>query len=134
MVNSYELVLPEKKDELIEFLCSDLFPIGEKTAKKIVDKFKEETLDIIYDKAAPQLEMSNASSITSGSNITLSGKVWDSYGLKESESVEIVVKNESGTQVTTYKPSVTEAITKVNIKTIFGDSRFSFCIMFVHLV
>lgn len=49
MVSSYELVLPEKKDELIEFLCSDLFPIGEKTAKKIVDKFKEETLDIILN-------------------------------------------------------------------------------------
>ena len=49
MVNSYELVFPEKKDELIEFLCSDLFPIGEKTAKKIVDKFKEDTLDVILN-------------------------------------------------------------------------------------
>ena len=46
-VISYELLLPTKEEELIEFLSSDLFPIGEKTATKIVDKFKDETLDII---------------------------------------------------------------------------------------
>lgn len=46
-VTSYELLLPTKEEELIEFLSSDLFPIGEKTATKIVDEFKEKTLDII---------------------------------------------------------------------------------------
>ena len=46
-VNSYEILLPTKEEELIEFLSSDIFPIGEKTATKIVDQFKEETLDII---------------------------------------------------------------------------------------
>ena len=46
-VNSYELLLPSKEEELIEFLSSDLFPIGEKTATKIVDVFKEDTLDVI---------------------------------------------------------------------------------------
>lgn len=46
-VTAYELLLPTKEEELIEFLSSDLFPIGEKTATKIVDKFKEDTLDII---------------------------------------------------------------------------------------
>lgn len=46
-VTSYELLLPTKEEELVEFLSSDLFPIGEKTAKKIVDEFKEDTLDII---------------------------------------------------------------------------------------
>ena len=48
-VNSYELLLPTKEEELIEFLSSDIFPIGEKTAEKIVDTFKEETLEIILD-------------------------------------------------------------------------------------
>lgn len=46
-VASYELLLPTKEEELIEFLSSDLFPIGEKTAEKIVNEFKEDTLDII---------------------------------------------------------------------------------------
>lgn len=46
-VNTYELLLPTKEEELIEFLSSDLFPIGEKTATKIVSEFKEDTLDII---------------------------------------------------------------------------------------
>ena len=48
-VETYENLLPEKKDELVEFLSSDLFPIGEKTAQKIVDKFKEKTLEVIMD-------------------------------------------------------------------------------------
>lgn len=48
-VNSYELLLPTKEEELIEFLSSDIFPIGEKTATKIVEVFKEETLTIILD-------------------------------------------------------------------------------------
>ena len=46
-VTSYELLLPTKEEELIEFLSSDLFPIGDKTASKIVEQFKEDTLDII---------------------------------------------------------------------------------------
>lgn len=45
--NNYELYLPTKEEELVEFLSSDFFPIGEKTAAKIVAKFKEKTLDII---------------------------------------------------------------------------------------
>ena len=46
-VSSYELLLPTKKDELIEFFSSDLFPIGEKMATKIVDLLGEKTIDII---------------------------------------------------------------------------------------
>lgn len=46
---SYELLLPTKEEELIEFLSSDLFPIGEATATKIVTRFKEGTLDIILN-------------------------------------------------------------------------------------
>lgn len=48
-VDSFEIILPEKKDELIDFLSSDLFPIGEKTAKKIVGAFGEDTIDVILN-------------------------------------------------------------------------------------
>ena len=48
-VDSFEIVLPEKKDELVDFLSSDLFPIGEKTAKKIVGSFGEDTIDVILN-------------------------------------------------------------------------------------
>ena len=48
-VTNYENLLPEKKDELIEFLSSDLFPIGIKTSEKIVEKFKEKTIEVILD-------------------------------------------------------------------------------------
>lgn len=48
-VTSFEIVLPTKKEELVTFLSSDLFPIGEKTAAKIVDLYKEETINKILE-------------------------------------------------------------------------------------
>ena len=48
-VSSYELALPSKEEELIEFLSSDLFPIGEGTASKIVKEFGESTLEVIMN-------------------------------------------------------------------------------------
>ncbi len=48
-VDSYELILPTDEEEIIEFLSSDLFPIGEKTAEKIVAKLGKETLDKILN-------------------------------------------------------------------------------------
>ncbi len=47
LVTTYEEDLPTKKDELIEFLSSDLFPIGEVTAKKIVNLYPEKTIETI---------------------------------------------------------------------------------------
>ena len=46
-VSSYELVLPTDEEEIIEFLSSDLFPIGEKTAEKIVSKLGKDTINIM---------------------------------------------------------------------------------------
>ena len=42
-VTNYEILLPTKKEELIEFLSSDIFPIGEKTAKvaKLIPEIDE---------------------------------------------------------------------------------------------
>ena len=49
-VESYERVLPEEKEGIIEFLSGGLFKgIGEKTAKKIVDKLGKDTLSIILN-------------------------------------------------------------------------------------
>ncbi len=46
-IDSYEVYLPTEREELVEFLSSGFFPIGEKMAMLIVDKFGEKTLDVI---------------------------------------------------------------------------------------
>lgn len=46
-VESYELILPTDEEEIIEFLSSDLFPIGEKTAEKIVARLGKDTINIM---------------------------------------------------------------------------------------
>lgn len=48
-VETYELIMPTDEEEIIEFLSSDLFPIGEKTAEKIVNKLGKDALKIIID-------------------------------------------------------------------------------------
>ena len=49
-VDSYERLLPKDTDATVEFLSGGLFKgIGEKTAKKIVDSLKENTLDMILN-------------------------------------------------------------------------------------
>ena len=48
-VNSFDIVLPTKEEELVVFLSSDLFPIGEKTASKIVDLYHENTINKILE-------------------------------------------------------------------------------------
>ena len=37
VVETTESVIPTKKDELVEYLSSDIFPIGPKTAQKIIN-------------------------------------------------------------------------------------------------
>lgn len=55
-VVSFDINLPTKEEELVTFLSSDLFPIGEKTAQKIVDTFHEDTLaKILEDKDCLQM-------------------------------------------------------------------------------
>ena len=51
-VSSFDIVMPTKEEELITFLSSDLFPIGEKTAEKIVNLYHEDTINkILADKS-----------------------------------------------------------------------------------
>ena len=42
---------------MVDFLSSDLFPIGEKTAKKIVGSFGEDTIDVILNNKEKLLEI-----------------------------------------------------------------------------
>lgn len=49
VVSSYEMILPTEEEEIIDFLSSDIFPIGESTAKKIVDKLGKDTLNKILE-------------------------------------------------------------------------------------
>ena len=48
-VDSFEIRMPTKEEELVTFLSSDLFPIGEKTAVKIVNTFHEDTINRILE-------------------------------------------------------------------------------------
>ena len=48
-VVNYELVLPTDEEEIIEFLSSDLFPIGERTAEKIVNKLGKNTINTMIN-------------------------------------------------------------------------------------
>lgn len=48
-VESFEISIPTKEEELVIFLSSDLFPIGEKTAKKIVDMYHKDTINKILE-------------------------------------------------------------------------------------
>ncbi len=49
-VSSYEVVLPEEKDNIVEFLCSDIFPgIGERKASKIVEVLGDDCLSVILE-------------------------------------------------------------------------------------
>ena len=49
LVDTYELVLPTEEEEIIDFLSSDIFPIGEATAKKIVDKLGNDAINKILE-------------------------------------------------------------------------------------
>ncbi len=58
VVTSYEIDIPTTKDAIIEFLSSSFIDgCGERTAKKIVDHFKEQTLDKIKEDKNNLLEI-----------------------------------------------------------------------------
>ena len=56
-VISYNISVPTRNEELIDFLSSNMFPIGEKTAEKIVKKFGEKTIEIILNDKERLLEI-----------------------------------------------------------------------------
>ena len=124
-VTNYEILLPTKKEELIEFLSSDLFPIGVKTATKIVDRFEEEALTVILDnpnslQLIPNLPKSRIEKIHNVlSNYKSSSQtVMDltSLGFTTQKSLSIVNK---------YKDKTMDILTE-NIYTLIEEMDFSF--------
>ena len=124
-VYSYELLLPTKEEELVEFLSSDLFPIGEKTAEKIVNQFKENTLDIILNdrdklKSIPHLPQARIDKIYNVlKNYQYSSKIvmeLTSLGFSNKNALAIVHKYD------------TKAMDKIsdNIYSLIEDMDFNF--------
>ena len=64
VVASYEIDVPTTKDAIIEFLASSFIDgCGERTAKKIVEHFKEQTLDKIKESKDNLLEIEGMTAI-----------------------------------------------------------------------
>lgn len=124
-VTSYELLLPTKEEELIEFLSSDLFPIGEKTAEKIVNEFKEETLEVILNepnrlKVIPHLPQARIDKIY---------KVLTDYQYSSKIVIELTTLGFSNKNalaiVNKYKMKAMDKITE-NIYSLIEDMDFNF--------
>lgn len=124
-VNTYELLLPTKEEELIEFLSSDLFPIGEKTATKIVNEFKSDTLDIILTdpdrlKVIPHLPKARIDKIY---------KVLNDYQYSSKIVIELTTLGFTNKQalsiVNKYKMKALDKITE-NIYSLIEDMDFNF--------
>ena len=127
-VSTYEVEIPTKEEELVGFLSSDMFPIGEVTAKKIVDKFKDKTLDIILNdkdklKEIPRLSEEKINKIhdiltdyQGSSKIVME---MTSLGFNNKEAMNILKK---------YGNSSLDKI-KDNIYNLIDDMEFSFNIV-----
>lgn len=124
-VSSYELLLPTKEEELIDFLSSDLFPIGEKTATKIVNEFKEDTLDVILTepeklKVIPHLPQARIDKIN---------KVLKEYQHSSKIVIELTTLGFTNKQalsiVNKYKMHSMDKITE-NIYSLIEDMDFNF--------
>ena len=125
VVKSYELLLPTKEEELIEFLSSDLFPIGEKTASRIVEEFKEETLDVILEdpsklEVIPHLPKARIDKIY---------KVLNDYQYSSKIVIELTTLGFTNKQalsiVNKYKMKALDKITE-NIYSLIEDMDFNF--------
>ena len=101
-VDSYEIKPPSDLDSLVTYLSSGMFKgIGEKTAKKIVDRFGSDTIDVIKN---------DTDSLVSVSGMTLK----KAMGMKE-----VLMSNELNQELVlklnTYGFTVKEAIDLINI-------------------
>lgn len=85
VVDSYEIDMPTTKDAIIEFLASSFIDgCGEKTAKKIVDVFGEESLDKIREDQNNLLTISGMTAIRAA-------KIYNSL-INYNKSSEIILK------------------------------------------
>lgn len=124
-VDSYELVLPTDEEEIIEFLSSDLFPIGEKTAEKIVNRLGKDTINIILSDShsldnIPRLPSGKIEKIID----TLNDYQMTSHIVIELNKIGFSTKN----SIKLLKKYSTNAIKKINdnIYDILDDIEISF--------
>ena len=124
-VTSYELLLPTKEEELVEFLSSDLFPIGEKTAIRIVNEFKENTLDVILADPDRLMVIPHLSK----ARIDKIYKVLNDYQYSSKIVIELTTLGFSNKNalaiVNRYKARTIDKITE-NIYSLIEDMDFSF--------
>ena len=84
-VTNYELVLPSKEEEIIDFLSSDLFPMGVKTAEKIVNKLGSDAINIIINDPS---SLNNIPRLTS-SKINKISEVLNDYKTTSNTVIEL---------------------------------------------
>ncbi len=84
-VTNYELVLPTKEEEIIDFLSSDLFPVGVKTAEKIVAKLGSDAINIIINDPS---SLNNIPRLTS-SKINKISEVLNDYKTTSNTVIEL---------------------------------------------
>ena len=124
-VDSYELVLPTDEEEIIEFLSSDLFPIGEKTAEKIVSKLGKKAINIILSN--PE----SLAGIPRLSNVKIT-KIIDTLNEYQTTSHIVIELNKIGfstkNSITLLKKYSINAIDKIkeNIYDLLDDIEISF--------
>ena len=100
-VETYEIKVPSDKDSLIMYLSSGMFKgIGEKTAKKIVDRFGSDTIDVIKN------DVDSLASV-SGMTMKKAMAMRDKF-LSNELNQELVIK------LNTYGFTVKEAIDLIN--------------------
>lgn len=124
-INTYKVDIPTKEEELVEFLSSDMFPIGEKTASKIVDKFGENTIEVIlndYEQLLqiPRLSKNKIEQI----HIVLEEHQASSEAILELSKLGFNVK-EAGDILAKYKSNTLNVI-NTNIYRLVEEMEFSF--------
>ena len=100
-VVSYEVILPNEKDNVVDFLCSDIFPgIGEKKASKIVEVLGGDCLSVI-------LECPSNLMLVPGVTEKQKNTIYDSL-TKYRESYKVIV------ELTSYGFSMKDALSIYN--------------------
>lgn len=113
--DNYTRLKPEGKDAMIEFLSSDIFPgIGEKTAAKVVEMFKDKTFDVILNHKEdlymiPKLSEKNIETLN-----TVLIEYESSYKILL-DLGELGFSTKDAVRISNYYKSKTEEIVKKNI-------------------
>lgn len=124
-VDNYKIDIPTKEEELIDFLSSKMFPIGMKTATKIVEEFGTNTIEVIlndYNKLKKIPRLSTDKII----------KIHDILEEQQASSQVVIelgkigfTSKEAGDILAKYKSDTMEVINN-NIYRLIEDMEFNF--------